>query len=96
MHGDFTSTAVFNRMGTIQKQGFVFVTQAHFGAQGDVFGQSRAHGLYDVLYSLWFSQQHRATLMAVYRGGWATEIDVDFLGAVLQCFQGIERHIFRI
>ena len=34
--------------------------------------------------------------MAVYRGGWATEIDVDFLGAVLQCFQGIERHIFRI
>ena len=34
--------------------------------------------------------------MAVHRGGWAAEIDVDFLGTILQGFQGIERHIFRI
>ena len=96
MHRQRRSAALGNGQRIFQRQRFIFKTQAHFGAERDVFGQRRAQGFHNMVNALRLFEQHRPALMLVYRGRGAAEIQIDFIGTEAHRFERIGRHIFRI
>ena len=89
-------SAFGNGGGTFEREAFVFVTEPHFAGKRDVFGQALAQGFDDMVDEVGLFEQDGAAFVFVDREGGTAEIEVDFVRAEADGFQGVDCHIVGI
>ena len=89
-------SAFGNGGGTFEREAFIFVTEPHFAGERDMFGQALAQGFDDMVDEVGLFEQDGAAFVFVDCGGGTAEIEVDFVRAEADGFQGVDRHIVGI